>query len=479
MERDPRFNFKGIKVQGSPAQAEDVGVTRDKERETKLRTSVEGLEDDRLLRAYKEGTRCADLSLKRNETSVANARASAYFWCCCFYNCCCCFPSRWTSSLFGPLCGKKFCCKQAICCEVEFRRDRWLGLMHSFCFFWHLGWAIASFSAGAGKDMEVDIFRVKPAWNNTGRNGYGFKMEKDLEIRIDTVTGWFFLLSALFHSVWMCASLFMSNVWDWLISYIDNCFCWWYVAFRLEPITHSRLNSGVCSVAHFFSTVRARRRFLEYSLSASLMLMAIGMITGLRDYNSMLGVFMLSFTTMFMGMITEMLSRPESPDKWVGDPDSVKWSKFTWRFFAAKFRSYSWRMFPHFIGWFPYSAAWIIVLGNFFRQIDDLPSDQQDRIPWFVPWAIYGTAVVFTSFSFVQVRYQWTAPKHYWRSELIYGALSLSAKTYLGGLLYWNILLADSFDESIALEDPDGLASNSTLLSLAWHEAERVVKMVA
>jgi len=206
-----------------------------------------------------------------------------------------------------------------------------------------------------------------------------------------------------------------------------------------------------------------RRRFLEYSLSASLMLMAIGMITGLRDYNSMLGVFMLSFTTMLMGMITEMLSRPESPDKWVGDPDPVEWADFTWRSFAAKFRSYSWRMFPHFVGWLPYTAAWIIVLGNFSRQIDDLPSDQQDRIPWFVPWAIYGTAVVFTSFSFVQIRYQWTAPKHYWRSEIIYCALSLSAKTYLGSLLYWNIILAGSFDEAIALEDPGGVASNSTL----------------
>lgn len=208
------------------------------------------------------------------------------------------------------------------------------------------------------------------------------------------------------------------------------------------------------------------------------MLMAIGMITGLRDYNSMLGVFMLSFTTMFMGMITEMLSRPESPDKWAGDPDPVEWDDFTWRSFAAKFRNYSWRMFPHFIGWFPYIAAWIIVLGNFFRQIDDLPSDQQDRIPWFVPWAIYGTAVVFTSFSFVQVRYQWTAPKHYWRTELWYAILSLTAKTYLGSLLYWNIILAGSFDEAIAMDNPDGVASNSTLVSLAWHEAERMVQMV-
>ena len=241
MEKDPTFSFKGIKVQGPGARPEDVGLSRDKDRESELRKPLEGLEDDRLLRAYKEDGKFAELSEGREETSVAKARASAYLFCCCFYNCLCCFPSRWTKRLCGPLCGKQFCCNMAICCEVEFRRDRWLGFMHTLCFCWHLGWAIASFSAGAGKDMEVDIFRVRPAWNNTGRNGYGFEVVKDLEIRIDTVTGWFFLLSALFHGVWMLSSIFFARAWDWLISYIDNCFCWWYVAFRLEPITHTHI----------------------------------------------------------------------------------------------------------------------------------------------------------------------------------------------------------------------------------------------
>lgn len=186
------------------------------------------------------------------------------------------------------------------------------------------------------------------------------------------------------------------------------------------------------------------------------MLAAIGMITGLRDYNSLLGVFVLSFTTMFLGLITEMLSRPTSEGLWN--------------------ESYKWRMFPHFIGWVPYITAWYIVLGNFFRQIADLPQDQQDRMPSFVPWAIYGTAVIFTSFAFVQIRYQLTAPEHYWRSEMWYCVLSLFAKSYLGSLLYWNVILAGSFDEAISLRAeemaPAEMASGSTLMSLAWFEAE-------
>lgn len=180
------------------------------------------------------------------------------------------------------------------------------------------------------------------------------------------------------------------------------------------------------------------------------MLVGIGMVTALRDRNAMIGVFMLCFTTMLFGILTEMLSRPEkSKLKWQGDPDPVEWAAFNYAAFAAKFRSYIWRTAPHYIGWVPYISAWYVVLQNFWKQLDDLPPDVRDRVPDFVPWAIYGTFVIFSSFSFVQARYQWTAPEHYWRTELHYGLLSATAKLYLGGLLYWNVLLAASFDEGV------------------------------
>ena len=235
MEEDGRFSFQGVGVRGLGPIPQDVSLSRDKEREEELRTSTSGLENSRLLRAYKEDKERENIAKSKDATSVPRARASVYLFGCCFYNCLCCLPSRWTRWCFGPLCGNEFCCKQAICCQVELRRDRWLGLTHTVCFVVHLSWAIASFTAGAGKDMEVDIFRVKPAWNNTGRNGYDFEVEKAFDIRIDTVTGLFFLLSALSHSVWALASIASPTVWGWLTSYIDNCFCWWYAAFRRNP----------------------------------------------------------------------------------------------------------------------------------------------------------------------------------------------------------------------------------------------------
>lgn len=433
------FSFRGIKSDaiGTGVHPEPVGLSRDEDNWTK-----KGYEESQLL-SFKEDGEFAKIADQRADTSVGKARASAYLFGCCFYNCCCCCIERVVPSI-GPLCGKQFCCKGATCFEVRFRRDRWLGLLHVVCFCVHLTWAIMSFSQGAGKPMEVDIFRVVPAWNNSGRNGYDFVVERDFQIRIDTVTGLFFLLSAIFHFVWAFSSIFLPRVWDWMISYIDMCFCFW--------------------------------RFVEYSLSASLMLTAIGMITGLRDGYSMLGVFMLSFTTMMMGIVTEMLSRPESPEKWRGDPEPVEWADFKPEYFRIKFRSYMWRMFPHFVGWFPYAAAWTIVLSNFQRQIYDLPEDLQGRIPWFVPWAINGTAVTFTAFAFVQIRFQWTAPKHYWRAEVWFCLLSLTAKVYLGSLLYWNIILADSFDEAIALDNSGGSSDATMPRAQAWHQAVRLAE---
>ena len=177
---------------------------------------------------------------------------------------------------------------------------------------------------------------------------------------------------------------------------------------------HAKYWDCACCACCVFC-LNAHRRFVEYCISASIMLTGIGIITGLRDTYSLIGVFMLCFTTMLFGILTEMLSRPESSRKWVGDPDPVEWKAYKCDVFLSKLQSYMWRMTPHFMGWFPYISAWYIVLNNFWRQIDELPENLQDRMPWFVSWAVYGTFVTFTSFSFCQIRYQWTKPEYYWK----------------------------------------------------------------
>lgn len=207
------------------------------------------------------------------------------------------------------------------------------------------------------------------------------------------------------------------------------------------------------------------------------MLVAIALITALRQVDVMVGIFFLCFTTMWCGFVTEIHSRPKlegyddnnkpiyNYDYWEGQPkapersDQVDTDKDARReyqklwntYMGDRIRNYLWRLTPHILGFFPYGAAWALVLGHFWSQIYDLPEEIRDRIPWFVAPAVIGTFIIFSTFTFVQIRYQWTAPRFYWRSEVWYTILSLTAKSYLGGLLYSNVLLAASFDEAVSL----------------------------
>ena len=197
-----------------------------------------------------------------------------------------------------------------------------------------------------------------------------------------------------------------------------------------------------------------RRRWLEYSLSASLMLMCLAVSMAVREEQTLIGVFALCFTTMFFGYATEVHSRPATKqgengesvydfERWEGQPEKGD-DNYMWR----RVWNYLYRMQFHFFGVIPYLVAWYLLLGQFFRQINELPDDIQ--IPSFVFFAIIGTFLVFSLFTVVQWRYQWVAPKFYWRTELWYCFLSATSKGYLGLILLWNVLLADSFDEAVS-----------------------------
>lgn len=176
------------------------------------------------LLVYKESGDFKKLAEDKPERSVMKLRASAYLFCCCFYNCCCCcLPKRWV----GPVCGKKFCCPYGNDCQIRMRRDRWLGLVHFVCFVIHATMAYLSLDAGYGKPMELAIYRVKPEWNNTGRNGYNYEVVRDFDLRIDEVTAAFFMLSAIFHFIWVVPSVTSPVLWSYMTAFIDDCFCPW------------------------------------------------------------------------------------------------------------------------------------------------------------------------------------------------------------------------------------------------------------
>ena len=84
------------------------------------------------------------------------------------------------------------------------------------------------------------------------------------------------------------------------------------------------------------------------------------------------------------------------------------------RDYAMKYTyNYFYRLIPHFVGWFPYVAAWTVYFNHFLTQLNDLRKEDEalfERVPDFVPYAVGGTCIFFTSFTFVQWRYQYISP---------------------------------------------------------------------
>jgi hypothetical protein len=422
--------LKGLKFDLAKLQngGDDVGIHVE-EKNGKVLQDVEDNENAKLIKlvtSWPENKQLEEQRKEVNQFSTNVATATFFGCCCCLYNCCCCcfsaipFCKPWC----GPCCGTEFCFSGRLnCLQINMRRDRWLWVAHMLCFVLHFTLMCVTIAAGWRKPMEVTLFRIKPEWESTGRNGFNFKLVDNGStwLRLDTTTALFFFLSAFFHGVWVFLGPWQFSI-PFLWKQLDNCLCYW--------------------------------RWLEYSLSASLMLMCLAVSMAVREEQTLIGVFALCATTMFFGYATEVHSRPSTKkgengenvydfERWEGQPEEGEDN-----YMRKRVLNYIYRMQFHFFGILPYMIAWYLLLGQFFRQLNELPADME--IPSFVFWAIIGTFLVFSLFTFVQWRYQWVAPKHYWKTELWYCFLSATSKAYLGFILLWNVILQNSFDEAVS-----------------------------
>ena len=71
---------------------------------------------------------------------------------------------------------------------------------------------------------------------------------------------------------------------------------------------------------------------------------------------------------------------------------ALKWSdKFVEE---QRFNNYVRRMVPHAMGWFPMTAAWVIILVQLENAKADITHISDRRIPGWVDAAIYGTVII-------------------------------------------------------------------------------------
>ena len=183
-------------------------------------------------------------------------------------------------------------------------------------------------------------------------------------------------------------------------------------------------------------------RWLEYSASASLMLLSIAAVMAIREVYTLVSIFVLCFTTMYCGLETERFSS-----------SSEKASTLD-------------RLAPHLFGYLPYFAAWLPIIVTYHLQVKELCTELYQSMPKFVTPLVWGTFVIFSLFAVVQMAFQCVESlrKTYWRSEVAYCILSLTAKSYLGGFLLTNVIMKAAYDASESEESWEERC-NQTLLN--------------
>lgn len=118
---------------------------------------------------------------------------------------------------------------------------------------------------------------------------------------------------------------------------------------------------------------------------------------------------------------------------------------------SNRVRNFLWRQIPQLLGWVPFLGSWFILVNLYLRTLDDIQKAFGDRVDDFIPAFIVGalisTFVIFSSFTFTLIYFQWLPPKFYWLTEPVYCVLSATAKLTLGIILFVNVLMLDSAEE--------------------------------
>ena len=105
------------------------------------------------------------------------------------------------------------------------------------------------------------------------------------------------------------------------------------------------------------------------------------------------------------------------------------------------------RLGPHFLGWVPYAVSWRIITSTFAHSVDRVDTSEGDGEahgpPSWVSAIIYGQLGTHAVFALVQL-FQQSSDRgcaNYWKGEVAYIIMSLTAKLALGGVLYVNLLM--------------------------------------
>lgn len=99
-------------------------------------------------------------------------------------------------------------------------------------------------------------------------------------------------------------------------------------------------------------------RWIEYTFSASVMVMILAYIPGNVFERELIALFALTMITMIFGHLHEVICRPKSLDEWA-EPSKM------------------WRLQAHLFGYIPQCFAWGLIIAQFLKAATASTSDAE------------------------------------------------------------------------------------------------------
>jgi hypothetical protein len=197
---------------------------------------------------------------------------------------------------------------------------------------------------------------------------------------------------------------------------------------------------------------------VEYSVSASLQVLLVGVSSGVRDMSLLITLVALHVGVMLCGAISEETARVE----WTGDsPGRLEWAPGR-------------RYLPFFTGCLLVVSAWgVLILGIAFSVSDSvrLRNIGAPSIPPWVIAALFGTLASFFSFAVVHLYYIACGQPSYSRfvnQEMWYQVLSVVSKVYLTGFLMAEVLFREGPAASAGKQSWEGGSLRGANGSVCW-----------
>lgn len=171
-------------------------------------------------------------------------------------------------------------------------------------------------------------------------------------------------------------------------------------------------------------------RFIEYSISSPLMVIAIALLSGIFEHYALLGMFFAMFSCNILGLLAEHLASMKPKEK-TDEEDRLL------RNVDAGMRS------EHLtVTWIAHVAGWVCVIGAWLPVLSAFSlgnSEGTVAAPDFVYVIIATMFVLFNSFGINQLL-ELSGVYGHETAELVYITLSLTSKSLLGWMIFANVL---------------------------------------